>query len=286
MEATRTFMATLPSLPGSPHHQQLLQTIAGLYAQDQRVLAVIVFGSLGRGAGDDLSDLDVAVVIRDEAQVDIAHELERLKTALAEQGEQTLFTEVAGDDGYLLPASLIGIALNYHPLQAMSPYVLDGWQLIVGALEAETIRAAAQKNARPGPALTQQVHRVLWIALGVDIVLQRRLFWRAQQGLEQIRGGLLEIYAAGLGEKRAHQLFDEKASAALQAKFGRTLPQYMPESPAGSIRSASDAFLVLLHLLEHDLTALSNGQVQLGSGERAVIHKLQARQAVLRHDNS
>ena len=48
--------------PGTPEHQALLRAIAEQYADDDRVLAVSVFGSLGRGTWDQYSDLDLDVV--------------------------------------------------------------------------------------------------------------------------------------------------------------------------------------------------------------------------------
>ena len=96
-----------------------------------------------------------------------------------------------------------------------------------------------------------------------------------------MRKVLLEIFAASRGGKRSYQIFEAEASAELQAKFGRTLPQYFPTSPADSARAFRDALTALLDLIEVDLAELSNGQVQLGPGEREVIDRLRARQATL-----
>jgi predicted nucleotidyltransferase len=93
-------------LPGSPQQQGLLRTIASLYASDDRVLAILVFGSLGRGTRDAYSDLDLAVVVRDDVQVDLPGELGRVSAAFAELGERALFAEAAGDEGYLVLESL------------------------------------------------------------------------------------------------------------------------------------------------------------------------------------
>lgn len=270
-------MSTILPLPGSPRQQSLLQTIAACYESDGRILAALVFGSLARGDWDAYSDLDLAVVVRDDVQIDIPGELDRVSAALAEHGERTLFTEVSGDDGYLVLESLSGIALSYHPLQATSPYVLEGCRVLAGSLDAETILAAARANDHAEPPLSQQLHRALWLALGVDIIVQRRQFWRALPGLQRMRGALVEIFAASHGGKRAYQVFEEEASAELRAKFGRTFPQYFPASPADSLRSLGDALLALLHLMEHDLDELSNGQVQLGPGERETISRLRTR---------
>lgn len=270
-------MSTTLSLPGTPHQKILLQAIVSCYRDDDRILSVILFGSLGRDNWGAYSDLDLAVIVRDDITLEVAAEVDRVCTFLAEYGEQTLFTEVADRDGYLVMESLSGIALSYCPLAAISPYVLEGRRVLVGSLDAEVISAAARANAHPEPPLSQQVHRALWLALGVDIIVQRRKFWQAQLGLERLRGALVEIFAASRGGKRAYQVFEEQASVELKAKFGHTFPQVYPASPADTLQSLGAALLALLQLIEHDLDELSNGQVQLGSGEREMIGRLQAR---------
>ena len=92
-----------------------------------------------------------------------------------------------------------------------------------------------------------------------------------------MRSALMEIFAASCNGKRAYQVFEEQASAELKSKFGQTFPQYFPDSPADNVRSLGNALLALLHLIEHDLDQLSNGQVQLGPGERDLIGRLRAR---------
>ena len=113
------------------------------------------------------------VVVHDDVPIDIPGETKRVCAAVTELGEQVLFTEVAGDDVYLVLGSPSGIALSFHPLKSMSPYVLEGWRILLGTLDAEIIRSAANANQHAEPLLSQQVHRALWLALGVDIILQR-----------------------------------------------------------------------------------------------------------------
>jgi predicted nucleotidyltransferase len=266
-------------LPGSTRHQHLLQTIAAFYAADDRVLALILYGSLARGGGDAYSDLDLGVIVREGVQVDVGAEIAQLGAALADHGEPILTTEAAGETGYLVPQSLCGIAIDYTDLAKVSPYVLAGCTVLGGTLDLETIRMAAAANDKPQPALSLLVHQALWLALGADVALQRQQFWQAQPRLEAVRRVLLEIFAFSRGGKRSSQVFAEAASAELQAKVGRTLPAYVRGSPVASVESAAAALSALLDLVEHDLPELSNGQVQLGPGERAMIARLRERQA-------
>ena len=49
---TISHMTRVLSFPGTPQHQALLRAIVAFYEHDPRVLAVIVFGSQGRGGWD------------------------------------------------------------------------------------------------------------------------------------------------------------------------------------------------------------------------------------------
>jgi predicted nucleotidyltransferase len=279
-------MPSALQLPGTALHQRVLRTVTSLYESSDLVLAVIVFGSLGQDTWDTYSDLDLAVVVQDGVQMNLADELERVRAALAKQGEQLLFAQVAGEDAYLLLQSLCGIAICYHPLRSMSTYVLEGWRVLCGALDAETIRKAAQANDRSRLTLGQQVHRALWLALSVDIAAQRRQFWRAVPSLERMRAALVTIFSASRGGSRVYQIFEEAAGVEMKTKLGQSFPQYFPDSPAGSLRSLGDALMALLDLVERDLAELSNNQVSLGSGEREFIARLRKRQETLHHDST
>ena len=125
------------------------------------------------------------------------------------------------------------------------------------------------------------LQKALWLALGADIFIRRRQFWQVLPKLESVRGALIEIYAFSRGGTRASKVFAESASADLQAKFGRTLPAFVPHSPAASVATGAAGLSALLDLLEHDLAELSNGQLQLGPDEHTIIARLRERIAAL-----
>ena len=272
-------MSTPQSLPGTPHHQDLLQRITAFYAADNRLLALILFGSLGRGAGDAWSDLDLAVIVRDGVPVDVSAELAQLAAILADCGDPVLSTADAGDAGYLIPQSLCGIAIDYTELSKVSAYVLHGCILLTGTLDLETILGAAAANDKPLPPLSLLLQKSLWLGLGADISIRRHQFWQALPRIESMRKALVEIYAFSRGGTRSSQVFDETASADLQTKFGRTLPTFVPHSPAASLATGAAALAALLDLINDDLSELSNGQLQLGPAEYALIARLRQRQA-------
>ena len=266
------------ALPGTPAHQAALKTLIALYEDRDEFLALLIFGSLGKGTWDEASDLDLAVVVADPVPIDVPAELERVRAAFAHQGEPTLFVEYDDDECFLVLASLLCIAIRYHKLATTSPYVSEGCRVLCGTLDVETLYHTALAKEFAGLSLNQEIHRSLWLALGVDTALQRRQFWRGLQALERMQGALLKIFAASRGGKRVHQVFEEEASAKMKALFGRTIPQYDPDSTAASLVSLGDALMALLDLLEHHLAELSNHQATLGPGECEVIAQLQRRQ--------
>jgi hypothetical protein len=273
------------SSPENSPHERIVQIIADLYAGNDRLLAVFALGSVGRGTADAYSDVDLAAIVRDDVQIDLPGELDRMMAALARHGHRLLFQDIAGDDIYVLLHSLIGVNIGFHKLAATSPYVLAGCRVLVGSLDAATIQAAAKANEEPQPPLSQLVHQALWLAVIVDIALQRGQFWAGLPSLERARIILFDIFARSRGVQRAARFFEQAAGADLRAKFGRTLPTFFPESPARSSAALAGALLALLDLIEYDLEPLSNGQMHLGPDERESIALVRARQARL-HDSA
>ena len=266
-----------PALPGTTRHQALLRAVAGHYADDPRVLAVAVFGSLGRGTWDDYSDLDLDVVTTDEARIDPLAELARLCASFAPLGESALLIMPDGADaGDVVLDSLTELSVRYHPLRATSPNIVDSLRLLTGRLDAGAIRAAGLANRRPpGPSLDDALDRFARLAVGADVALQRRQFWRALQMLELLRAMLLTAFARSRGGTRPYHHFQAEADAALRARLGATLPRH-------SLRSAQEALAALLDVAERDLAALSNDDLQLSAAQRAVLARVRERQATLR----
>ena len=271
------------ALPGSPEQQALLRTISTVYSDDIRILAVILFGSLARGSGDVYSDLDMVVIVRDDAEVDFASELVRLSAALAENGLRTLLTQAAGNAVYLTTETLFSVAIDYAKLRETPSYLLAGYLVLSGTVDAAAIESAAKANEEPQFPPQVELHRALWLALVVDGHLHRGWYWPALSSLNKMRGALLEIFTLSRSGKRSVRFFDRTAGMELKTMLGRTLPAYFPTSPEQTVASLSDALLAVLDLLEFHLAELGNGQLQLGAGERELVVRLRARQAALRN---
>src|SRR5688572_3246649 len=264
-EATRRLddgLVESTKYPGTPDHQALLRAIAEQYADDERVLAVSVFGSLGRGTWDEYSDLDLDVVTVDGLTLDVPEEVRRL---CANIGQEPVVVVPDRDDAAdVVLASLMELSIRYHPLQSTSPNIVDSLVVLAGPLDHATIVAAglANQKTRP-PEVMDLVGPCVRQAVNVDASLHRRTFWRGFLVLHQAREELLRLFANSHGTARPYHGFEAVADEALQVRLGATLPGY-------DLASLQRAFLALLDLLEHDLAAFSAGQAGLTEAQRRV----------------
>lgn len=262
--------------PGTPQHQALLQAIASYYANDPRVLAMAVFGSLGRGTWDRYSDLDLDVVIADGVEIDVIQELRRLCDSFVSIGERVALIIPDGDDaGDVVLESLMELSIRYHPLHTTSPNIVDSVQVLAGRIDGAAIKVAGLANectgARP---LGRILDMCVRYAVGVDVALQRRQIWGAIELLHRMRGLFMESFARARSGVRAYHVFQAEADAALQARLGATLPQY-------DLVSAQESLAQFLEILEYDLGQLAGGQVQLTEAHRKVLNLVRMRQAHL-----
>jgi predicted nucleotidyltransferase len=261
--------------PGNAQQRRVLRAVTSFYADDPRVLAVCVFGSLGRGDWDDYSDLDLDIVLADGIRVEPVPELRRLCAALAEGGECAAIVVADGRDaGDIVLESVLGLSIRYHPLDTTSPNIVDSVRVLWGQLGEGEIRAAGSARRGPLSPANELAARCIREALAVDIALQRGRLWWAVETLQVLRGLLVGLFARTHGGGRPLETFRTLAPAALQARLGATLPQYSLASARGALRAALD-------LLEQDLAALTADQVTLTPAERALVRHIRERQAQL-----
>ena len=92
-----------PTLPGTSAQQALLRSIIDAYNGDQRVLAIGVLGSLGRGTWDEWSDLDLDVVVTDDAALNAVSEARAL-CAVLNESEALVVPSRPGEVDVVLPS--------------------------------------------------------------------------------------------------------------------------------------------------------------------------------------
>ena len=261
-------------LPGTHEHQRLLRGLAAHYAEDDRVLAVAVFGSLGRGTWDAYSDLDLDVVLVDDVRIDVLAEVRGLCEALGEQ--PAVLISDGPDAADVVLASLLQLSIRYHPLRDTSPNIVDSLMVLTGRIVAAEIVAAGRANrAAPSaglPDLPELLGACVRMAVLTDAQLHRRKPWFAYSSLHATRERLLRLVARCHDQPRPYHAL-EAADDALRAAFAPTLPSGR-DPPSVQL-----AFLSLLDVLEHQLESFSKGQVRLTDAERHLLARLRYRQA-------
>jgi predicted nucleotidyltransferase len=262
-----------PTYPGGPEHQRLLQAIAEYYADDNRVLAVIVFGSVGRGTWDEYSDLDLDVVVADAVKLDVPGEVRRLCDGLGQV--PVVIVPDRDDAADVVLASLMEFSIRYHPLRSTNANIVESMVVLTGRLDHAEIAAAGLKNRRPHAAsFADLLGACIRQAVTLDAKLHRRKFWLAYLVLYEARDRLLRLVAASRGAQRPYHLVDAISDQSLRVRLGRTLPH-------DDLPSLQEAFIALLDVLDHDLEALTAGQARLTHAQRQILAQLRARQANL-----
>lgn len=259
-------------LPGTQQHQRILQSLAAYYENDPRILAITVFGSLGRGNWDGYSDLDLDVVVADEVGLDVEAELVQWCAALASIGEHLALLIPDGDEADIVFKSLMELSIRYHPLVKTSPNIVDSMLLVLGRIDRSTIEAAGLANRMSNDEpLARELDRCIRYALEVDSALHRGYRWSAIELLHYMRHSLMDLFTRSHQGQRPYQFFQKEATQKMQARLGSTLPQY-------DLGTAQASLAQFMDILTHDLDQLTAGQVHLTSAQSELLAAIRSRQ--------
>ena len=266
-------MVKTMDLPGTLQHQKLLHAILSYYESDPRILAVIVFGSLGRGNWDRYSDLDLDVVLADGVSMDIESELLQLCATFASIDEHIALLLPYDDEADVVFQSLLEMSIRYHPLSGTKPAILDSMLILSGTIDRTAIQTAglASQELEVEP-LVRELDRCLRYALEVDSAIKRGYRWSAIELLHYVRKSMMELlFARSHGGQRSYQFFQAEAGEGLQERLGGTLPQY-------DLQSARACLARSLDILTNDLDELTAGQVQLTGAHLDLLDRIRSRQ--------
>jgi predicted nucleotidyltransferase len=198
-------------LPGTFQHQRILHSIISYYENDPRILAITVFGSLGRGNWDSYSDLDLDVVVADEVKIDVEAELVQLGASFESIDEQIALLIPDDDDADVVFKSLMELSIRYHPLINTSPNVIDSMLLLLGRIGRSAIEAAGLANQKlDAEPLDRELDRCIRYALEVDSALHRGYLWSAVELLHYLRLCIMKLFTYSHHGKRSYQFFQTR----------------------------------------------------------------------------
>jgi predicted nucleotidyltransferase len=259
-------------LPGTLQHQRMLHAIVSHYENDPRILAITVFGSLGRGNWDCYSDLDLDVVVADEIKIDVETELIQLGTSLASIDEQIALLIPDEDDADVVFKSLMELSIRYHPLVNTSPNIVDSMLLLLGQIDLPTIEAAGLANRKmDNEPLSRELDRCIRYALEANSAMHRGYLWSAIELLHYMRHSIMELFTYSHHGKRPYQFFQKEADQKMQVRLGSTLPRY-------DLKFAQESLSQFMNILTNDLDKLTDGQVQLTKVHSEILAAIRSRQ--------
>lgn len=262
-------------LPGTIQHQRILASIISYYENDPRILAITVFGSLGRGNWDCYSDLDLDVVVADEIKIDVEAELNQLSTSLASIDEQIALLISDDDDADIVFKSLMELSIRYHPLINTNPNIVESMLLLLGRIDLSAIETAGLANLKlDDEPLSRELDRCIRYALEVDSALHRGYLWSAIELLHYMRHSIMELFTYSHHGKRPYQFFQKEAHKEMQVRLGGTLPQY-------DLSTAQASLSQFIDILTNDLDKLTDGQVQLTRLHSELLTAIRSRQSDL-----
>jgi len=174
---------------GSPAHQALITHVVAHYADDDRIRAVAVFGSVGAGTWHELSDVDFDVVTEDGARVDPGAEIAALF------GSRAVIVLAGADAADVVLDSREELSVRWHPLRTTSPNIGATVRVIAGELSAADLAEAGLALAaeRSAPDEPRRLDAVVRDALYAQKALARGKRWEAVAAVERIRRSLTDL---------------------------------------------------------------------------------------------
>ena len=172
---------------GSAAHQALIDQVTGHYARATRgSCAIAVFGSVSAGTWHDLSDVDLDIVVADDAEIDPGAE------ARAVFGSRAAIVISQDDRADIVLDSAEEASVRWHPLAATSPNITVSLRLAAGSLPAAEVLAAGRAN-RAAPDESRLLDTLAREAVGAWKADRRGLHWEAVVAVERVRDALTAL---------------------------------------------------------------------------------------------
>ena len=171
---------------GSRAHQALIEHVVAHYADDDRIRAIAVFGSVGAGRWHELSDVDLDVVVEEAAAVQPAAEIAALF------GPRAVVVLTGADAADVVLDSREEISIRWHPLRTTSPNILATARVVAGRLSGGELALAGAAN-RAVPDEPRLLDAIVRDAIGAQKALDRGRPWEAVAAVDRMRRSLTDL---------------------------------------------------------------------------------------------
>ena len=171
---------------GGGAHRVLIDHVVAHYADDERIRAIAVFGSVSAGTWHELSDVDFDIVVGDRAPVEPAGEVSELF------GARAVIVITRGDSADVVLDSAEEVSIRWHPLHDTSPNIIATTQVIAGTVSTEELAAAGAAN-RGVPDEQRLLDELVRDAIGARKAMIRGRRWEAVAAIERMRTSLTAL---------------------------------------------------------------------------------------------
>ena len=220
--------------------EPLIDRLVTVCEPDERVVALLVYGSRAAGDADRFSDLDIGLITTDAAHDDVIAHLGELVRAVGEP----LFCEDFGDHSNLHVIYADGAALELF-VAAEWELSIDGPHRVLFDKTGVVERALGRPGNKPDPDAAQEDVRrlVVWFWHDVEHIVTaigRGQTWWAYGQLDELRRICLNL--ARLSEGGAVEPSEAywKVDEAVSAKRLATMEDTVSSLEAGQMLDAAD----------------------------------------------
>ena len=249
--AKELMMDNVPGLELLPTHRALLERAVNNFRDDDRVVGMILGGSLARGAADFYSDVDLYIVAREESFEAVFDERDAVVRTMGSPLFRFAVDPIPGgsQDYIVMYPGPVKLDLMYYresevvpgPNWVCCPVLEDD----SGSLETVVSSSAMFRPDRPEPKtlleLNQKFWPWCWYVFGK---IMRGELWEALDGIHTIRSEALLPLLDWLSDRphEGYRRLESKADSETAARLAATVSTLRPESLYAALQAEMDLF--------------------------------------------
>ena len=244
-------MDDVPGLDLLPAHRDLLERAVNHFQDDDRVVGMILGGSLARGAADFYSDVDLYIVAREESFEAVFDERDAAARSIGTPLFGFAVDPVPGGsrDYIVTYPGPVKLDLMYYRESEIGPdRKWAGRRVLVddsGSLEDVISRSATFRPDLPQPKtlleLDQKFWTWCWYVFGK---IMRGELWEALDGVHTIRSDALLPLLDWVSDRphEGYRRLERKADPETAARLAATVSTLRPESLYAALQAEMDLF--------------------------------------------
>ena len=247
-------MNNVPGLDLLPAHRALLERAVNYFRDDDRIVGMILGGSLAHGAADLYSDVDLYIVARDESFEALFDERDDAARSIGSPLFSFAVDPVPGGSrDYIVtcPGPVKLDLMYYRESEVGLDQKWAGRRVLVddsGSLETIVSRSATFRLDLPEPKtlleLDQKFWTWCWYVFGK---IMRGELWEALDGIHGIRSRALLPMLDWISERphEGYRRLESKVDPETAARLAATVSTLRPESLYAALQAEMDLFFDL-----------------------------------------